>query len=96
MTVGESAFIGSQIYHNLVGDAAAQGYTGVRGQVFDKKRPPENPLGIDFDQVILMETQGEQAAADSFPALDVHDPQLSAVRRFRKSNHFSILILGNN
>jgi hypothetical protein len=30
-----------------------------------------------------METQGEQAAADSFPALDVHDPQLSAVRRFR-------------
>jgi hypothetical protein len=96
MTLGESTFIGNDVYHNLVGDAAAQGYTGVRGQVFDKKRSPENPLGIDFDQVVLVETQGEQAAADSFSALDIHDPQLTAVRCFRKSNHFSILTLGKN
>jgi hypothetical protein len=96
MTVGESAFIGDQIHHNLVGDAAAQGHTGIRSQVFYKKRSPENPLGIDLDQIIFMEAQGEQAAADSFSTLDVRDPQLPAVRRFRQSNHFSSLISSNN
>jgi len=49
----------------------------------DQKRAPEYPLGIDLDQVVLVETQGEQPAADSFPALDVRDPQLSAVRGLR-------------
>jgi hypothetical protein len=66
-----------------VGNAASYSHGGVRGQVFYQKRAPEYALGIDLDQIVFMETQGEQAAADSFPALDVHDPQLSAVRRFR-------------
>jgi len=49
----------------------------------DQKRAPEYPLGIDLDQVVLMETQGKQPAADSFSTLDGHDPQLPAVRRLR-------------
>jgi hypothetical protein len=79
-----------------VGDAASYGHAGVRGQVFYQKRAPEYTLGIDLDQIVFMETQGKQATADSFPTLDVHDLQLSAVRRFRKSNHFSFLIPANN
>jgi len=59
MTVGDSTFIGNNVHHNLVGDALAQGYSGVRSQVMDQKRAPEYPLGIDLDQVVLVETQGE-------------------------------------
>jgi len=82
MTVGESALIGNNFHHYPVSDSAAHGHAGVRGQVFYEKRAAENALGIDFDQVVFVETQGEQAAADPFPALDIHDPQLMAVGSF--------------
>jgi len=79
-----------------VGNPAAHGHAGIRGQVLDEQRTPEDPLGIDFDKDILMEAQGEQAAANSLPALDIHDPELSAVGRFRKSNHVPIRQPENN
>jgi hypothetical protein len=90
MTVGISLPIENYVHHDLRGNAAAEGDAGVRCQIPDEQGAPEDPPGIDLDQVILVKPQGEQSAADSFPALDVDDPQRAPVGSLGQLDHILI------
>jgi hypothetical protein len=86
--VGRSVFIRDGLDQDPTSDPTTYGHAGVGGQVPDEERAPEDPPGVDLDQVIFMEAQSEQSPPDPFPALDLDDAEPAAARRFRQADHF--------
>jgi hypothetical protein len=59
---------------DLLGDAAAQGDFGVRGDVPNENGALKNGLGIEFYDIAFVETHGEEAAADNISPKKIDDP----------------------
>jgi hypothetical protein len=75
MTVGTSAGLMDGFDDDLLGDAPSKGDGRVRGAVADEQGPAEDGLAVELDDIVLVESQGHQPAADALATAKVDDPQ---------------------
>jgi hypothetical protein len=74
---------------DLLGDAPSEGDGRVRSAVADEQGPTEDGLAVELDDIILVEAQGHQPAADVFASAQVDDPQGSVMGRVEKVHGLS-------
>jgi hypothetical protein len=84
MTVGTSGRLMREFHEDLLSDAPAEGDRRVRRAVADEQRPAEDGPPIEFDEVVLVEAHGHEAASDPFAAGQVDDTQGRVVRGFEE------------